>query len=125
MNPKKILIIDDEFDICDLIKDCLADKGYAVFTANDAKTGLEIVQVETPHLVLLDLLLPGIGGMECLRRIKEDQPETIVIVLTGMKDENTAKEAIRRGAYDFVTKPFDLNTFESTVLARDFPENAD
>lgn len=119
---RKILIIDDEFDICDLIKDCLDDKGYTVFTATDAKEGLEIFAVENPHLVLLDILLPGIGGLECLRRIKEQSPETIVVILSGMKDEGTAKEAIRRGAYDYVTKPFDLSHFENEILSRIFPQ---
>ena len=118
---KKILIIDDEPEIGEIVKDFLNDLNYTTMIAGDATEGLALAQSEKPDLVLLDILMPQISGMECLKQIKELRPETIVVVISGLQDEQLAKQAIRRGAYDYIVKPFDLNFLQNNLLARIFP----
>jgi len=118
---RKILVIDDEIDLGEVIKDFLDGLGYQTFIALDATQGLDIVVKEKPELVLLDILLPNISGLECLEQIKAKSPETIVIIVSGMQDEQLAKDAIRQGAYDYITKPFDLDYLQNKLLARIFP----
>ncbi|MSR77441.1 MAG: response regulator [Candidatus Omnitrophica bacterium] len=119
---KKILVIDDEPDIGELIRDCLSFKDLEVFIAPNAEEGIALAQKEKPDLILLDILLPKVGGLECLRRLKQTLPDVVVVVLSGVQDENIATEAIRRGAYDYITKPFNLSQFEKQILPRIFHE---
>ena len=119
---KKILIIDDDISVGEVLKDFLDELGYRTFYAADAKNGIIIAERERPDLILLDVLMPQIGGLEALKRIKEILPDVIVVVMSGLQDEQVAKQAIRRGAYDYITKPFDLIYVQSNLLARIFPE---
>lgn len=119
---KKILIIDDEPDIAELIRDCLTDKGFQVFSSVTADEGINIAVKEKPGLILLDILLPKIDGLECLRLLKQKVPDTLVVILSGVQNEDIGKEAIRRGAYDYITKPFELSQFEEQILNQIFPE---
>lgn len=121
---KKIVVIDDEVSVGETIRDFLIDEGYEAFVASEAKKGLELVVQEKPELVLLDLLMPQIGGIEVLKRIKEVRPETFVVVISGLTDEEIAKQAIRRGAFDYVTKPFDLVELKEKILDRVFLSDA-
>ncbi len=121
---RKILVIDDEASIGEMIRDYLADEGYEVWISTDIDEGLAVLAQEKPSLVLLDVMLPGIGGVECLKQIKKRFPQTIVVMLSGLHDEDTAKQAIRLGAYDYVTKPFNLSFFQANILSRVFPANS-
>lgn len=118
---RKILVIDDEVSIGELIRDYLEGDGYDVWIATDIDEGLQVIAQEQPALVMLDVMLPGIGGVECLRQIKKRYPQTIVVMLSGLHDEETAKTSIRYGAYDYVTKPFNLEFFQANILSRVFP----
>ena len=118
---RKILIIDDEPEVCELLSDFLKMQGYEALTAVRSEDGLALVETEKPDLVLLDIMMPQIDGLECLQRIRKLKPDTIVIMVSGIKDEKIAKEAIRRGAYDFLGKPFDLSYLKDNLLARIFP----
>ena len=115
------MIIDDEPEVCELLADFLKMHGYQAFTAVRAVDGLTLAGTEKPDLVLLDIMMPEIDGLECLQRIRKSSPDSIVIMVSGLKDEKIAKEAIRRGAYDYVAKPFDLAFLRNTLLARIFP----
>jgi DNA-binding NtrC family response regulator len=101
-----ILIIDDEESIRDSCSQVLRKAGYVVKTAKNGKEGLEAFKQEFFHAVLLDLKLPVMDGMEVLSRIKEESLETPVIIITGHGTIISAVEAIKRGAFDYVTKPF-------------------
>ncbi len=116
----KVLVIDDEASIGEMIRDYLIDEGYEVWIATDGDEGLDVVKREKPELVLLDVLLPGMGGVECLKRIKRHHKEAVVIMLSGLHDERVAKQAIRYGAYEYVTKPFDFAFFKKSILSRVF-----
>jgi len=105
----KILIIDDEHFITFTLKQHLEQEGYEVFTAPSAEEGLEIYKAEIPDVLILDVQLPGMSGLELLTTLKKIYPENIVIIITAFGDIETAVTAIKSGAYDFVEKPFDLN----------------
>ena len=118
---RKILVVDDEISIGEIFRDYFSEEGYVVLLATDAPKALELVSIEHPDLVLLDIKLPGMDGLECLREIKKKLPDTVVVMLTGVQDEEVAKQAIRRGAYEYMTKPMDLQYFEKHILSRVFP----
>jgi DNA-binding NtrC family response regulator len=104
--PANILIIDDEESIRDSCTQALDKTGYRVKAVKNATEGLRAFKDEFFHLVLLDLKLPGINGMEVLTKIKEENPETPVIIITGFASIQSAVEAMKRGACDYLAKPF-------------------
>jgi len=104
--PANILIIDDEESIRDSMSQVLRKEGCAVRTAVEGKEGLKLFNQETFHVVFLDLKLPGIPGMEVLGKIKEASPETPVVIVTGYASIESAVEAMKRGAFDYMAKPF-------------------
>ncbi|MDI6727833.1 MAG: sigma-54 dependent transcriptional regulator [Thermodesulfovibrionales bacterium] len=105
----KILVVDDERFITWSLKQHLEKEGYEVFTAESGEEGLEVFRTELPDIILLDIHLPGISGLETLEAIRKINKEVIVVIITAHGDIETAVSAIKLGAYDFVEKPFDLN----------------
>ncbi|HYB75004.1 MAG TPA: sigma-54 dependent transcriptional regulator [Candidatus Sulfotelmatobacter sp.] len=103
---ERILVIDDEEDMLVNCSRMLARFGYEPLTAPDGAAGLEALQRERPALILTDLRMPGMGGMEVVRAAKAADPNVIVIMITAFATLETAVEAIKEGAYDYVTKPF-------------------
>jgi len=103
---RKILIIDDEKVILDLTSIILRNRGYQVFTAQDAMAGLEIVEAQQPELALLDYMMPGMDGLTTLREIRRRFPDTYVIMFTGKGNEEIAVELMKAGASDYLLKPF-------------------
>ena len=102
---KKLLVIDDEASTRDLLKMSLESDGYTVFVAEDGPKGLEIFARENPPVVLTDIKMPGMDGIEVLRRVKEKSPDTEVIVITGHGEMNLAVQALHLEASDFINKP--------------------
>lgn len=114
--PAKILTIEDEPPIRNGIVAYLEDSGFTMLEANDGPTGLEIFRHEHPDVVLCDLRLPGMEGLEVLSTITAESPETPVIVVSGVSLLNYAVEALKRGAWDYVTKPIhDMAVLESAI----------
>lgn len=103
----KILLIDDEPDIREVIHLSLMDAGYEVLCAPDGVQGLELLADHSPQVVITDIKMPGIDGLEVLRQAKERFPETEVIVTTGFADIQKATAALQNDASDFITKPVD------------------
>jgi len=101
-----ILIIDDDEAILDSCGQVLKKEGYAVKGAKEGNEGLKLFKEEFFHIVLLDLKLPGLDGMEILSRIKEENPGTAVIIITGYATVESAVEAMKRGAFNYISKPF-------------------
>ena len=110
-----ILVVDDEESVVELFHRILKKKEYTVLTATNGKDALELADKERPDLVILDLNLPGISGIEVLRRIKKIDENIEVIVITGYGTKETVKTAMRLGAYDYITKPFDINYVSSLI----------
>ena len=107
MQSLRVLIVDDEEDIRDILSDRLQAYGYEIVTAADGSEALEKVEKTSPDLVLLDIQLPELNGMEVLSRIKLEHPQITVIMITAHGKIQLAVDAIKQGAYDFVEKPFD------------------
>ncbi|MDP2725426.1 MAG: sigma-54 dependent transcriptional regulator, partial [Syntrophales bacterium] len=106
---KTILIVDDEESICQSLSGVLADDGYEIMTAASGEEALKIVGEELPNLVLLDIWLPGIDGIETLKIIKSEHPEIRVIMMSGHGTIETAVKATKLGAFDFIEKPLSLD----------------
>jgi len=102
----KILIIDDEAAIRDSCSQVLSKEGYFTETAEDGSVGLEKAKETKPDLVLVDLKMPGISGMEVLESLKDIDPDIVSIVITGYATIESAVEAMKLGAYDYIPKPF-------------------
>lgn len=112
----RILVVDDEPHICELIAMLLEGKGYVIETASDAETGLALFQQEPFHLVVTDKNLPGMSGVELLRRVKDIRPRTDVVVITGFGSKESAIQALNQGAAAYLEKPFDdVTTVEGTL----------
>ncbi|MEP9353399.1 sigma-54 dependent transcriptional regulator [Xanthobacter sp. KR7-65] len=106
-----ILIVDDEADIGELVAGILEDEGYSARTARDADTALAAISSRRPNLVFLDIWLQGsrLDGLELLNEIKAQHPELPVVMISGHGNIETAVAAIKRGAYDFIEKPFNAD----------------
>jgi len=101
-----ILVVDDEETMRDSCQQALSQDGNRVKVAEDGSTALAILEKESVDLVILDLKMPGLNGMEVLKKIKEKDPEIVVVVITGYATIESAVEAMKSGAYDFIPKPF-------------------
>ncbi|MBK5281716.1 MAG: sigma-54-dependent Fis family transcriptional regulator [Nitrospiraceae bacterium] len=116
MNPTvNILVVDDEVNIRGALVTMLEKKGHQVRGVATAEEGLEHLETTPAELVITDLRMPGIGGMEFLRRLKDTWPDTEVVVMTAYGSIDTAVEAMRLGAYDYLTKPIDRDRFPIVV----------
>ena len=105
---EKILVVDDERLIRQSLEKGLSGQGYAIFSAGDGKNALRLAEEESPDLIVLDLKLPDLNGIEVLKSLRELEKDMPVLVITAYGSIDTAIQAIRSGAYDYITKPFDL-----------------
>lgn len=111
----KILVVDDEEALRTVLSAELEGEGYQVSTAADGDEAIKIIGSQQFHLVLLDIKMPNVDGFEVLRYVKQHQPSTKVIMLTGFADLKNAIESKKLGAEDFVSKPYDLVDLLTTV----------
>lgn len=111
----KILIIDDERSIRNSMKDILAFEGHEVVLAENGMEGLVAVKSDKPEVIFCDIKMPKMEGIEVLERVKEFNPDIPVIMISGHGTIDTAIEAIKKGAYDFIEKPLDLNRILITI----------
>ncbi len=119
---KAILVVDDDPKMLKLLALKFAQKGYRVITAQSGKDALDALKLEKPGLVLLDMLMPDMNGLEVLKKIKKLQPDIPVAMVTSVWDEGEAERAFEAGAYEYVTKPVDMHHIERVVLVKLFPE---
>ncbi len=112
---RKLLVIDDEQTIRLSLQEGLSDFGYQVETARDGKSGLAGAKKKKPHAVMLDLRLPDINGLEMIDRLREIDPTVEILMMTAYGDIPTAVSAIRKGAWDYIHKPFDLDEVKAIL----------
>src|SRR5512146_421694 len=110
-----ILVIDDEALTLRTISRALRDEGFDVFVAMSGEEGLKVLGEERPDLALLDVVLPGIDGIEGLRRFRKQSPDTIVVMMSAYRMVDRAVEAMKLGAYDYLIKPFHLADMVNTI----------
>ncbi len=114
-SPRTILIVDDEAGICVILDEYLTGQGYTVTTAMSGEEGLLTFDQQCPDIVLLDVRLPGVSGLDVLRTIRARGTTTRVIMMTAFDDEATREEARQLGADAYLTKPFHLHELEERL----------
>ena len=114
-SKRSVLVVDDEPDIRTLLKDLLSEEGYAVKLGKSGAEAIEQVAKDLPDLVMMDVQLPDQDGIGVLRQLKREHPELEVIVMTAFGGSSTAIKAMEHGAYDYVTKPFDIDDLLATL----------
>ena len=115
MRAKKILVVDDEPEVRKLMEHFLIDRGYEVRVAGNGREGLDALDTFTPDLVLLDMHMPELDGLETLKRIAARAPSLPVIMVTVNDDVETTARLLQLGAADYVPKPFNLDYLEQAI----------
>jgi len=110
-----VLIVDDDASFREVLVDVAARAGYDVLSCGDGGEALEFVRRQSVDLVITDLVMPGPDGLEVLKAVRQNCPEALVIIITGHASLQTAIEAIRQGAYDYIRKPFKLEEMELAI----------
>ncbi|MCC6159557.1 MAG: response regulator [Deltaproteobacteria bacterium] len=113
--PKRALVADDEDVFCKLLAKTLSLDGFQVDTANDGMEAIELLDRHRYAVILTDLMMPRAGGLEVLRAARRTDPDVAVILVTGYASLDSALAAIKEGAYDYITKPFQLEEIRLTV----------
>ena len=119
LDSKNIIVVEDDLDIRELISFNLANEGHQVFEANDGEVGIDKARNNNPDLILLDLMLPGIQGLDVCRIIKSDQEtkEIPIIMVTALGQEEDIVKGLETGADDYITKPFSIKVLIARVNA--------
>jgi CheY-like chemotaxis protein len=111
----RVLVVDDELEFRKVLVEYLDDRGFDVMEAQDGEEALDRLPDFRPHIVLMDVMMAGMGGVEALRRIKATAPETCVIMVTAVEEIDSARGALALGASDYVTKPFSFQYLDSVL----------
>jgi DNA-binding NtrC family response regulator len=112
---RRLLIVDDEIGIRESLKMVLKSE-YEVFLARNAEEAFSKIKEHSPDVILLDITLPDLDGLRVLERIKHDDPDMAVIMITGAETVSTGVEAMKLGAYDCVAKPFDFEELRLIII---------
>ena len=115
---RKVLVVDDEPQAVELLEEFLTAKGYAVVGASGGEEALRRLKEERPHLMLLDIRMPVMDGLEVLRRAREIDREVGIVMVTAVNEERIGREALRMGAYDYITKPLDFDYLERVLWVK-------
>ncbi len=111
----KILVVDDERSIRNTLKDILENENFEVVLAEDGLEALDKLELGPFDVILCDIKMPQMDGIELLDKIKEREPDAVVVMISGHGTIDTAVEAIKKGAFDFISKPLDLNRLLITI----------
>ena len=117
-NFLNLLIVDDERSIRDACREVALSLGFIAHVADSAEHAYRLLQTQNIDVILLDLRLPGASGLEALRQIKSQRPEALVIVVTGCGTVQSAVQAMKNGAYEYMTKPFSIDELKLFAGAR-------
>lgn len=119
MNKKediRILVVDDEEEICRILSEFLNEQGFTVTVANSGEDALKLIDQEKPRLVFLDMHMPpGISGLDVLRQLQGEVRVPKIIMVTGVEDEEQAREALLLGAADYIQKPFYFDYIQRVI----------
>jgi DNA-binding response OmpR family regulator len=112
----RLLVVDDEHDICDFVRNFFKERDFDVDIAHNGEEALALVERESPDIVLLDMKMPVMNGLETLRRIKKRDPDIKVIMVTAVDNEDMMDMAREMGVHEYITKPLLLEQLERSVL---------
>ena len=115
MPSEKVLVVDDEIFVRELLLEFLSMQGYEVILAESGEKAVQLMHIQPADVVLLDLKMTGMDGIETLKQIRKSAPGTIAIIMTGYPTIESSIEALRHGACDYVIKPFKLNELKSSI----------
>ncbi|MEK7371202.1 MAG: response regulator [candidate division NC10 bacterium] len=115
MSTGKVLVVDDELEVRQILQEFLAHRGYEVYAAESGPEALNALDTFKPDVVLLDVLMPGMDGVETLKRIVALQPTLPVIMVTANADVGITSRLLGLGAADYIPKPFDLEYLDQAV----------
>ncbi|PLX83653.1 MAG: two-component system response regulator [Desulfuromonas sp.] len=116
MSIRRILVADDEESIRWVLSKALSKKGFTVDLASNGNEALALSRQHSYDLAVLDIKMPGLTGLELLSRLREERPDVLVVIMTAESSMKNAVEAMKRGAYDYITKPFDLDALDAIIL---------
>lgn len=114
---RPILVVDDQFGVRRLVQEIFVGTGYPVVTAANGREALEIAAAKSPILVLLDMKMPIMDGLETLRQLKAADPDIIVMMMTAVGEQDRVQEALNSGAQTCIAKPFDVFALRDRVLS--------
>jgi DNA-binding response OmpR family regulator len=115
---RRILVVDDEAPIREVLIEFLTDHGYEAHGAANGRQALSLIATFKPQVVLLDISMPGMSGLEVLVSLRGQAPAPAVIMISGHADQDMALKALDLGAFDFIQKPLDFRYLERTLLAK-------
>ena len=115
---RKVLIVDDESSIREVLRRYFTKKGFDVLLASSGKEALEAFSENQPHIVLLDILMPGCDGLETLKELKKMLPSVKVIMISAVKNEEVFHKCLKLGALDYIVKPFELLDLHARVFGK-------
>lgn len=115
MEPAKLLIIDDERKMCAVLKAAFESEEMLVTTADSGEAAMAALSVDSFDVIVSDIKMPGMSGMDVLKKVKENSPETEVLLMTAFADAKTAVEAMQLGAYDYIIKPFEISDLRHKI----------
>ena len=111
----KLLVVDDENEICEFLKSFFEERNYNVAVANSGEQALDQMKHEKPQVILLDIKMPGMDGVQTLKEIKAKYPKAKVIMVTAIETRDKIEECLRLGADNYITKPLSLEYLENDV----------
>jgi two-component system OmpR family response regulator len=114
----RVLVVDDEPTVREVLAVHLATLGHAADTAEDGARALDLARRTRPDVVLIDIMMPGMNGIETLRRLRALLPKAGFVMISGADDQNLAIRALELGAFDYLRKPFDLDYLERILKVR-------
>lgn len=118
VQKKKVLLVDDEENILNVLDRYLTEKGFEVKTAQNGEKALAVFNGTKPDIVLLDIMMPGLNGIETLKMMKKIDHACKVIIVSAIKDEKIYRECCTIGIVDYIGKPFNLTTLDIRVLGK-------
>lgn len=115
---KRVLVVDDEKVVCDMLKKFLTKKGYKVSISLNGEDAIRKTEKVKPHVILLDIKMPSMDGIEVLKRIREFYKEIVIVMITAIKNNGIGQRCMELGADDYITKPISLDYLENVLLVK-------